>query len=168
MLGSLAAKCDQQIVARLQQAVLFSNNSNDPQRFLKAQEQILAARNLAKAFRLDAGRIDVTANQIQQVAAVSQPGIPAGGINVPPVDLVQSPPAFVSTGDPQRDRIRKAALEKLQSARIELSHGKTKQALLMAQELYRPEYGIQEEVQQLIRSINAEDANQQILEAKRL
>src|SRR5207253_1539001 len=64
-------------------------------------------------------------------------------------------------------QLRKKALERLQQARIELSYGKTAQARKMAQELHRAEYGIQEEVFALLRSISAEEYNQQILEAKR-
>ena len=84
------------------------------------------------------------------------------GSNLPPVNN-----PVISTGDPQKDQMRLKVQERLQQARIELSYGKTAQARKMAQELYRPEYGVQEEVLALLRSISAEETNQQILEAKR-
>ena len=57
MLLSLQATCDRQIVAVLQQAVRHGNDAADAERFVKAQEQILAAQKLAHAFQLDTGKI---------------------------------------------------------------------------------------------------------------
>jgi type II secretory pathway component GspD/PulD (secretin) len=159
VLLTLAAKCDRQIVAHLQQAVQHAGTVEDTQRFAKAQEQILAAKKLAFAFQLDTGRIDQTDRQIALVAQ-GQPVNTLGSALPPPRPLP-------STGDPQKDQMRLKALERLQQARVELSFGKTAQARKMAQDLYRPEFGVQEEVLALLRSISAEETNQQLLEAKR-
>jgi type II secretory pathway component GspD/PulD (secretin) len=168
VLASLTAKCDRQIVAHLQQAVQQAANIADPQRFEKAQVEIVAARKLAHVFQLDSGRIEQTAHQLQEVAAGSRP-IQAAGFNLPFADALQANQAAIDvpTGDPKKDQLRKLGREKLRQAQIELSYGKTIQARKMAEELYNPEYGIQADVLKLIRSISAEEYNQQILEAKR-
>jgi hypothetical protein len=169
VLASLTAKCDRQIVTHLQQAVQQVGNAADPQRFEKAQGQIMAARKLAQVFELDAGRIDQTAHHLQQVAAGSRP-LHTAGFNLPlgadPFQINQGT-IDVPTGDPKKDQLRKQAREKLQQAQLELSYGKTAQARKMAEELFNPDYAIQADVLKLIRSISAEEYNQQILEAKR-
>ncbi len=159
VLLSLSAKCDKQIVVHLQQAVQHAADPNDAQRFEKAQIQLLQARKLAQAFELDGGRIDQTARQIQQIARGSDP--------VQTVQHLVSPPVDALTGDPKLDQARKRGREKLQLAQLELSYGKTAQARKMAEEVFNADPALQKDALALIRSISAEEYNQQILEAKR-
>jgi len=158
VVGSISAKCEKQIQMMLQQAT-ESVTGNDPQRFEKANAQIGHARQLAQAFNLDASRIDQATQYLQQVASGTAP---KGGMQF--VGLTKQD---IPTGDPQKDAMRKLAREKLQHAQTELSHGKPATARKMAEELYHPQYGIQEDVLRLLRSIAAEEHNQQILQAKR-
>jgi Flp pilus assembly secretin CpaC len=165
VLLSVSAKCDRQILAHLQQAAQEVGDANDPQRFGKAQVQILSARKLAQAFELDSGRIDQTAHYVQQVANGSRPAQMPGGLL--PTGSIPQAGVDLPTGDPRKDALRKAARERLAQAQLELSYGKTAQARKMAEELFNAEYGIQEDALKLIRSISNEEYNQQCLEAKR-
>jgi type II secretory pathway component GspD/PulD (secretin) len=164
VLSRLYATCDRYIVTYLQHAAGIVTQASDSMRFDKAREQIDLARKLAHQFQLDSGRIDQTAHYVQQVQAGSRPvshasaQVPAGGgaqitlanLNVP-------------TGDAEKD----AARMKLHQAQLELQAGKTAQARKMAEKLYAEEPAIQVETLALIRSISAEEYNQQIIEAKR-
>ncbi|MBI3822124.1 MAG: hypothetical protein HY289_05520 [Planctomycetes bacterium] len=163
VLWSLSAKCDRQIVTHLQTALQHASNADDAQRFQKAQEHILAARKLAHAFELDPGRIDQTAHQLQQAANTGRPIAQAGGIGIGAAPI----PVDVSTGDPQKDAVRQEARKRLQHAQMELAAGKYAQARVMAEALYKEEFGIQKDVLALIRSISAEEYNQHVLEARR-
>lgn len=157
VLLSVSAKCEKQIVAHLHQVVQHVHQANDPQRFEKAGVQILEARKLAQAFDLDTGRIEQTTHYVQQLAS---------GAKVAPLAIgIQR--AEVSTGDPQKDALRRVAREKLRDAQNELAHGKYASARKMAEDLYDAKYGIQEDVARLLRSISAEEFNQQLLQAKR-
>lgn len=157
VLLSLSARCDKQIVAHLQQAVQAADDPNDVQRFEKAQVQLLQARKLAQAFEMDSGRIEQTAHHLQQLAS----GKTIQNVQhvVPPVDAL--------TGDPKIDQARKLAREKLRQAQLELTYGKTAQARKMAEEVFNADPALQKDALALIRSISAEEYNQQILEAKR-
>lgn len=160
VLLGLSARCDKQIVAHLQQAVQHAADPNDAQRFEKAQIQLLQARKLAQAFQMDSGRIEQAAYHVQQVATGSK------SVQQVSHDLVARP-VDPSTGDPKLDQARKLAREKLQQAQLELSYGKTAQARKMAEEVFNADPALQKDALALIRSISAEEYNQQILEAKR-
>jgi type II secretory pathway component GspD/PulD (secretin) len=168
LLTSLNAGCDRQISTHLNAAVEAFNSVNDPQRFDKAQAQLSAARQLAQVFQLDPGRVDQTTQYLHQAAAGGQP-VTAIATDLPasqdPFRVVQAVDA--PTGDPRKDALRKIAREKLRDAQIELSHGRYAQARKMAEDLYNPAYGIQEEVVRFLRTINAEETNQEILAAIR-
>ncbi len=159
-LSRLYATCDRNVQTHLQKAAAAANQAGDAQRFEKANAEITLARKLAQSFELDAGRIDQAASYVQQLASGSQPLTPY------PIDTATAQ-NDTPTGDPKKDAARKLAREKLQQAQLELAHGKTAQARAMAMQLYNPEFGIQTEVLALIRSISAEEYNQQVLEAKR-
>ncbi|MSQ93525.1 MAG: hypothetical protein EXR98_03090 [Gemmataceae bacterium] len=159
-LSRLYATCDRHIHTHLQKASAAANQAADAQRFEKANAEIALARKLALTFELDGGRIDQAARYLQQVAAGSAPLTPN------PIDVATANDDR-PTGDPKKDAARKLAREKLAQAQLELSHGKTASARAMAMHLFNPEFGIQKEVLALIRSISAEEYNQQVLEAKR-
>ncbi|MBI2804328.1 MAG: hypothetical protein HYX68_05010 [Planctomycetes bacterium] len=151
VLSRLYARCDKQILTHLQQAVTVAALVQDAQRLEKSQGEILAARRLAQAFELDAGRIDQTAHYVQQVASGGR-SLPTPGGVAPQQAKTNVPPL---------------ARQKLQAAQLELQHGNTPQARRMAEELYNTVPAIQAEALALIRSISAEEYNQQVLESKR-
>ncbi len=170
VLLSLSARADRQIQAHMQQSVAMVGVVNDPERFRKASNELLTARKLALVFDLDLSRLDLASVQLQQVQMGSQPISALAGAAVPPSnDPFRIAPANldVPTGDPQKDQLRKMAREKLMYAQRELAAGKYASAARMAEELCNPAYGMQEEAMRLLRSINAEEFNQRILEAKR-
>lgn len=169
LLLSLAARSDRQIATHLQQAVELFSNANDPQRTEKSQANLLAARKLAQAFELDASRIDQTQQQLQQVAAGSRPLTSVGAFISSGQDPFKVDQAKIdpTSGDPKLDALHKIGRDKLQYAQRELKHGKYAQARKMAEELFNPAYGLQDDVLRFVRSINAEETNQQILEAMR-
>lgn len=168
VLTSLTAKCDRQIAAHLQQAVDKMGNASDPQRLDKSQAHVVSARKLAQAFELDATRIDQAALHLQQIAAGSATITPA--TFVPKVQdpfRAEMPKMDPPSGDPKLDAMRKLGREKLLYAQRELSHGNYPQARKMAEELFNPAYGIQDDVLRFVRSVKAEEDNQEILAAMR-
>lgn len=162
VIWSLSAKCDKQISLHLHTAIQHAANTTDQQRFQKAYEQLVAARKMADMFQLDATRIEQVQVQLQQVATGAR-AITQVGLN----GLPSAPALDAPTGDPKKDQLRKFARERLYQAQVELSHGKTGQARMMAEQLCKEEFGIQKEALALIRSIDAEEYNQKILEARR-
>lgn len=167
VLTSLTASCDRRINAHLQQAVDQLGNMNDPQRVDKSQAHLISARQLAVAFELDASRVDQTAQHLQAVLSGARP------LNEVAPIKTQDPFGFVSktdppsSGDPKVDALHKLGREKLTYAQRELTAGKYAQARKMAEELYNPVYGVQDDAMRFLRSISAEETNQQILQALR-
>ena len=152
----------------MRQSIVVAGVANDPQRFRKAAAELSAARDLAVVFGLDFTRINVATGQLREVEMGS---LPLSKVAVAPnnSDPFRIDPiaADVPTGDPQKDQLRKQAREKLMYAQRELFAGKLEAAARMAEELCNPAYGVREEAMRLLRSINAEEFNQRILEAKR-
>lgn len=168
LLLSLSAHADRQIHAHMQQSISVAGMLSDPERFRKASAELLAAHNLAIVFGLDLTRIDVAALQLQQVERGDRPvsAIAAAPNSNDPFRI--EPVNFdAPTGDPKKDAVRKMAREKLMYAQRELAAGKYQAAARIAEELCNPAYGMREEAMRLLRSINAEEFNQRILEAKR-
>lgn len=168
VLMSLSARCDRQITTHLQQAVEIFGNANDPQRNEKLQFHLTNAQKLAKAFDLDATRIHQAEQQLHQVAAGTRPIATVSGAIMKGADPFKIEHAHEqTTGDAKKDELRRIGREKLQYAQRELIAGKYSIARKLAEEAHHPQYGIQDEVQRFVRSINAEEYNQQLLEAKR-
>jgi type II secretory pathway component GspD/PulD (secretin) len=158
VIGSVTAAAERQIQSMLQQATEQAGSAGDAQRFAKAGAMLTGARQLAQAFGLDSGRIEQASHYVQQVAS---------GNPVRPLGMFANP-ADAPTGDPQRDAARKVAREKLQHAQTELTHGNTGTARKICEQLARePQHGLQEDVLRLLRTIGAEERNQQMLQAKR-
>ncbi len=168
LLLGLSARAGREIQAHMQQSIAVAGVVNDPQRFRKAAAELSAARDLAVVFGLDLTRIDVAFSQLAQVemgnrslSTVAAPPNNGDPFRIDPIA------ADAPTGDAQKDALRKQAREKLMYAQRELSAGKYETAARMAEELCNPAYGVREEAMRLLRSINAEEFNQRILEAKR-
>ena len=161
----LSAKTDQQIQGLLQQAVQQAANVADPQRFEKARAPLGAAQALAQAYELDMSRVNQTALYLQQVAVGARPVDPIVANQPPVLDPMRAGATDldIPTGDPEKDRLRKIGREKLRDAQNELSAGHYAQARKMAEDLYDARYGIQEDVQRLLRSISNEEYNQRIM-----
>lgn len=167
VLQSLTARADRDIQSHMQLSVALAHDVNDRDRFRKAAAEITLARNIATDFGLDLSRIDVAFAQLQQVEKGTQP-VSALAAQPNPSDPFRADPRVEQpSGDPQKDQMRKLAREKLLFAQRELSAGKCDTAARLAEELCKAEYGVREEAMRLLRSINAEEYNQRILESKR-
>ena len=156
-----------EIQGLLQKATQFVALTADPQRFEKTKAPLNAARALALAFELDLSRIDQTAMYLQQVYLGARPVDPQLADAGPNPQIAGPSKLEMSTGDPEKDRLRKIGRDKLRDAQNELSAGHYAQARRMAEELYDAKYGLQDEVQRLLRSIGAEEYNQRVVSTRR-
>lgn len=147
VLASLAAACDQRVGNLVQRAVECAGNTNDPDRFRKAEADLAAARQLAGAFGQDPGRIEQKAGWLRQIQGN-------------PSDIMQ-------TGTQGANLQRSVGLDKLDKARLELKAGNTPVARKLAEEAFQGSYGLQDEALKMLRSIDAEEQNQTILAANR-
>lgn len=162
---SLAALCNRQVQTLVQQATeKVTANVADPGRFQKANADLDAACQLARSFGQDTHLVEQKALWLQQIAATS-------GSTPPP--LGQHPGALVQVGhqtastDPEVQKRRQAGAEKLDKARLELRAGNFPLARKLAVEAFNPAYDIQKDAEVVIRTIDAEEHNQQRLAAGR-
>jgi type II secretory pathway component GspD/PulD (secretin) len=160
-LVQLTAVCDTRINLLLQHADDCATAGIDPGRFKKAEADLAEARELARAFGQDAGRIEQKVSWVQQTqsAALSEGAGPFGAEQMPPqgtgvVQVAAQQP--VSKGKDLLDR-----------ARLELKAGQTAMARQLAVAAFEPSLGVQDEAASLLRSIDAEEFNQARLAANR-
>lgn len=154
-LWSLNALCDANVQAYQKRAIdSVNNNPTDPDRFKKAHLDLEAARKLAVAFQHDVAPVEQKILWLQQAALASgaPPVIPVAGTG----GTTPAPTGMTATGK-----------EKLERARIELRAGNTLVARRLAEEVYNPMFGVQEEALMVLRSIDAEEGNQARLGAER-
>lgn len=159
---SLAALCDRQVQQMLSQAVeLVQNSPQDAGRFQKADAVLAQARTLAQAFGQDVAHIEQRMQWVRQVAS-------AGTVNPTNAVAKEKENVITAGGNDTLDQAkRQIGLEKLEKARLELKAGNTPMALRIAQEMCNPMYGVKAEALTVIRSIEAEEHNQRILQAHR-
>jgi type II secretory pathway component GspD/PulD (secretin)/tetratricopeptide (TPR) repeat protein len=144
-LRRLAGICDARINALLMHVDTVAGKSNDPARFEKAGAHLDEARRLAQAFGHDQGKIEQKTAQVKQMQ-----GLPAAREHAGLTDQ------------------QKIGMDLLEKARLELRHGQTKSARMLAEQACLPNYGVQEPAMQMLRSIDAEDNNQKVMSANRM
>jgi type II secretory pathway component GspD/PulD (secretin) len=162
-LVQLASLCDTRIHLLLQHAGdCVTGNSNDPNRFHKAEADLVQARQLAQAFGQDTGRIDHKASWLQEMqasATVAQ--------GPPPVAAGQVPPQGSGIIQVANQQPPNKGRDLLDRARLELRSGQTVIARQLTVAAFEPSLGVQEEAASLLRSIDAEEYNQARLAANR-
>jgi type II secretory pathway component GspD/PulD (secretin) len=148
VLQELNLYCSRQIDALLQRADDSTARLADSARFQKAEADLAAARVLATAFGQDVNRIDQKVALVQQMQGSGGAGVPS------PVQQV----AGTGTG---------MGHDLLDKARRELKAGNTRIARQLAVDAFDAKYGVQTEAAAVLRSIDIEEHNQQILAAHR-
>jgi type II secretory pathway component GspD/PulD (secretin) len=148
---------------------LAAYGSGEPMaRYQKAEQQLQEAQQLARHFGLDTASVDAKAAYVQQLRglaaadaakAAQQPIQPVVNLTQPPVE----PPA---PPQPAAGGVSKGA-ELLDAARGELRAGAIAQARRLAMDAIRDEYGVQQEAQAVLRTIDSEDFNIKVREAQR-
>src|SRR5262249_12053229 len=129
----------------------------DPGRMPKAEACLNQARQLAGAFGFDTQPIDA------RLASLRKPAPPAAPTAPPPV----SPPAPVRgpqplpAGPPGGQR----GAGRLPQARMERRRGETGAARRLTVEAFNGNFGVQDEAQKVLRSVDAEEFNQRIAAA---
>ena len=140
----------------------------DASRLQKAEANLAMARKIAVGFALDRHEIDATINWVRQTrqqtqsdTAAQSDAMPALG---PPVMPAQNevPPAA-----PPGESAKQAGPDLLDRARMELKRGELEIARKLAVEAYNGPYGLKEQADALLHSIDAEEFNQKILMANR-
>jgi type II secretory pathway component GspD/PulD (secretin) len=163
----LASLCDARINSLLQHASDGVIGSvNDPARFQKASADLARARQLALVFGQDTGRIDHKAawlKEMQTAATLAQGPQPVAPEQVPQ-QAPQQAPAVAQVANVQGPDKGKDLLDR---ARLELRSGQTAMARQLAVAAFEPSLGVQEEAAGLLRSIDAEEYNQNRLVANR-
>jgi type II secretory pathway component GspD/PulD (secretin) len=158
---AVGALCQRRIETLMQQANdSLSRAATDSSRYFQAEQQMNQARSLAVAFGFDTQLIDVRLTAVQQaqsqkLTATASPSIPAA----PQITQAQHQEVVSS---PQNHG--KTLLEQ---ARRELHAGNTASARRLAEAAFAPQYGVQVEAEQVLRSIEAEEFNQKLLTANR-
>jgi type II secretory pathway component GspD/PulD (secretin) len=167
VLQQLSFLCYKRVEVLMQQAGdQMANAAADPARCQKAEHDLTEARQLAGSFGLDVRPIDEKMNVVRQArdrSAVAQapPATNAQGPSLPAAPAMASPvmaaPALAATN----------GAELLEKARLELRSGNTETARRLAVEAYSGPAAVRPEAEALLRSIDAEEFSQRVLEAKR-
>ncbi len=156
VLLSLASKTDQRIQQLLHQATEFvQNNPNDPTRFDKAELNITSARKLAQSFGLDQSMINQRVQWLQEAAAKNGKLRPIEARNVDTPGLANAD--YKTPAEPQFSASRQRGNEILDQARLEIKAGNYTLARRIAEEAYKPSYGVQSEAALVLRTIDAEE-----------
>jgi type II secretory pathway component GspD/PulD (secretin) len=144
LLSILTAQCGNTLNMLLQQALEQSSNASDPARFEKSLFILKNAQQLCAAFEMDPNPIEQRIAQVQQ-----QQGSPGGNQQ-----------KVVSQSQIQ-------GLEKLEKARLELKNGNTALARRLAEEAFDPRFGVREEAEKVLRSIDGVDSDRALKTANR-
>ncbi len=146
----LAALADKRIESLMQEATDYTvTGQGDPARVKKAEDDLALAKQLAQGFGLDVQPIDSKAQWVKsQAGAVVQ---------------MPNPAAVAPAVNPAKQR----GLDLLAKSRLELKSGQMLTARRLAEEAYSGPYEVQPEASAMLRSIDAEEFNQQVLEAEK-
>jgi type II secretory pathway component GspD/PulD (secretin) len=160
--------CDTRIASLLKHASdCMACAPSDPAQLTAAQADLKKAKQLTVEFGFDASRVE----RHQAALLKARKELAGRGVlpeDGPPSDLVKAkavgddgpkagpPPAAKGKGE-----------QMLEDARRELRHGQIAVARRLAAAAYADEYGVKRQAADLLRSIDQEEANQQILTAKR-
>lgn len=165
-LASLAGKRIENLMGEAEDCAATA--AGDAAKLAKAESNLAQARQLAVGFGLDTFRIDVKLGQMRQtmaqarsgaVAPLTPPAVgyqPANVGQATATDVAQTPPVPPGVGG-----------DMLQRARVELRSGHTEVARRLAEEVYRGNYGLKAEAEAVLRDIDREEANQNMLTALR-
>jgi type II secretory pathway component GspD/PulD (secretin) len=136
--------------------VLTDSNVRDPMvRYQKAEQNLAEASALAAAFRQDAQPITDRMTRIKQLKSTAAAAAPTGPQNNVET-IVKEPAAPAGRGQ-----------ELLQKARLELRNGNSAMARRLVEEALSAPYGVQNEAEAMLRTIDAEDARQREMEDRR-
>ncbi len=151
----LSSLCYKRVDGLMQQAADFLTVSADADRFRKAEDNLLQARQLALSFGLDVQPMDSRLAQLRQMQAAG--GNPSGFVRVggAATQPVAGAPGAPAAGNP--------GAQMLEQARQNLRAGKTVEARKMAEQVFAGQYGLQKEAEALLRTVDAEEFGQQRL-----
>ncbi len=158
---ALSALCQKRIESLVQHAADYvATGDADPSRYQRAEFELGQAKQLAISFRLDTQLIDSKLAWLQQLRTRTPlPESNTGHAQIMPVQHQE----VVAARQP--DSASQQGQTLLNQARMELRAGQTGNARRLAEAAYAPQYGVQAEAAQVLRSIDAEEFNQRILTA---
>lgn len=161
LLFNLASMTGQRIGILLKRVEETAARTSDPARFDKARLDLEQARQLASAYGLDQGLIKDKATWLQQLQTGTAQGPALPGVpKLPTIDPPPSPPGGVADLHAVGKRL-------LDDARRELAKGQLGPCRKMLEEAFDPKYGVQDEVQALLRTLDIEEVEQRRLAANR-
>jgi type II secretory pathway component GspD/PulD (secretin) len=156
----LSALCYKQIDSLMQQAADYQQTAGgNPANYQKAEQDLQQAHQLAAGFGFDTSVVEAKMRGLGQMRAAAGGAVPAGPVAAAGEVRVaggQAPPASAGPGQAV-----------LAQARQELRKGETKNARKLAEDVYNGPYGLREQAEALLRSIDAEEFAQQRLAADR-
>jgi type II secretory pathway component GspD/PulD (secretin) len=169
-LVQLAALAGKRIESLMGQAEdCHATAAADPSRYSKCEENLVQARQLAVGFGLDTFRIDAKLGQVRQTIAQAKSSAVA---SMPPPPVGYQPPpavgqATATDAGQAAPPLTGIGADLLQRARFELRSGHTEVARRLAEEAFRGNHGVKAEAEAILRDIDREEANQNILTANR-
>ncbi len=133
----------------------------DPTRFQKAEANLVEARQMAQGFALDTQAIDakmswVRQTRTQMTAGQAKPAAPAVAQVTPAQHTEKAAPTPQQQGQVLLDK-----------ARMELKRGELETARRLAVEVYTGKYGLQDQADAVLHSIDVEEFNQKVLATNR-
>jgi type II secretory pathway component GspD/PulD (secretin) len=173
VLLAISALCQKRIDNLVQQASeALSGAEADPSRYQRAERDLTQAKQLAVGCKLDTQAIDSKLTWLQQVRGKSSSlEAGTGRAMISPVQHIEAPAALVAPPSQTPPAVAAEGSQQgrnlLNQARLELRAGQTLSARRLAEAAYAPEFGVQTEAAAVLRSIDAEERNQQILSANR-
>jgi type II secretory pathway component GspD/PulD (secretin) len=154
---AVSALCQKRIEMLVQQASDHAAFAQiDPSRMQRAQADLSQARRLAVTFGFDTVVIDNKLSALQQPANKSNDSSAVASGHVSQAHHQE----VVSTGGSTE---LQQGQNLLKQARLELRAGQTASARRLAEMAFEPQYGVQNEAAQVLRSIDAEEYNQRVL-----
>jgi len=156
---AISALCQKRIDALVQQATDYATAlDRDPSRCQRAEANLMQARQLAMACGFDTQAVDMKLSWVHQMQQKN-----SSGSTFAQAPALPSLPQL--TAAPGMESGQQHGQKLLNDARMELHAGQTSNARRLAEEAFSPQYGVQNEATQLLRSIDAEEYNQKILAA---
>jgi len=156
---AVSALCQKRIDTLVQQATEYATTlDRDPSRCQRAEANLMQARQLAMACGFDTQAVDMKLSWVHLMQAKNSAGSTfAQAPALPSLSQSIAAPGMAS----QQQQGQKL----LNDSRMELRAGQTSNARRLAEEAFSPQFGVQNEATQLLRSIDAEEYNQKILAA---
>jgi type II secretory pathway component GspD/PulD (secretin) len=152
-LSQLSGQASQEIQTLVTQADRMVLGSNDPGRLPTAAGLLQQAHRLCVAFSFPVSPVEQKLTWIAQAQQSGQ-GQPA---------VAQNAPDAAGAANPNQMQGKTL----INNALNELRTGQTRQAYKIACEAFDPRYGVQQEANEVLRKIEAEEFNQKILTANR-